>query len=85
MKSITIHNIDEPLAKLIKSKARSESMSVNKTIKKILETSFGIKPRGSDAKRADFEEFCGMWSENDLAEFEERTKEFRKIDSGDWS
>ena len=84
MKSITIHNIDEPLAELIKSKARSEGLSVNKTIKKILETSLGVKPRGSDTKRSDFEEFCGVWSETDLAEFEERTKEFRKVDSEDW-
>ena len=39
MKSITIHGIDDPLAKLIKSKVRSEGLSVNKTVKKLLEES----------------------------------------------
>jgi hypothetical protein len=36
MKSITIHGIDDPLAELIKSKAQSERLSINKTIKKRL-------------------------------------------------
>ena len=37
MKSITIHGVDKPLAELIKSKATSEGLSVNRTIKKIFE------------------------------------------------
>ncbi len=32
MKSITIHGIDEQLANLIKSKAESEGLSINKTV-----------------------------------------------------
>jgi predicted DNA binding CopG/RHH family protein len=44
MKSITIHGIDEPLAKLIKSKAKQEGLSINQTIKNILESSLGVKP-----------------------------------------
>ena len=84
MKSITIHGVDEPLAELIRSKARSEGLSVNKTIKKMLETSLGIKPPDQDTKRGDYEEFCGLWSESDLAEFEEITEGFRKVESEDW-
>ena len=44
MKSITIHGIDEPLEKLIKSRAREEGLSINKTLKKLLEQSLGVKP-----------------------------------------
>ena len=53
MKSITIHGVDEPLSELIKSKAQSEGLSINKTIKKILESSLGVKPnpRGSKPER----------------------------------
>jgi len=36
MKSITLRKIDGPLSELIKSKARSEGLSINKTVKKIL-------------------------------------------------
>ena len=84
MKSITIHGVDDPLSELIKSKAQSDGLSINQTIKRILESSLGVKPRQADGKRADFEEFCGIWTEADLAEFKENTKEFRKVDPGDW-
>jgi hypothetical protein len=84
MKSITIHGIDEPLVKMIEAKARSEGQSVNKTIKKVLEEAFGVIPRGNGANWKDFEEFSGVWSKSDLAEFEKETDELRTIDPDDW-
>ena len=84
MKSITIHGIDDPLAELIKSKARTEGLSINKTVKKILEESLGVKPREIGINRDDFEEFCGIWSDSDLAEFEDTTKDLRNINDKDW-
>ena len=84
MKSITIHGIDDPLAKLIESKARSEGMSINKTVKKLLEESLGVKPRSKGINRSDFEEFCGVWSESDRTEFEDKTRDLRKINYEDW-
>jgi hypothetical protein len=84
MKSITIHGIDDPLAELIKSKAQSEGLSVNKTVKKLLEESLGVKPRNKGINRSDFEEFCGTWSESERTEFEENTKDLRNVDYKDW-
>ena len=84
MKSITIHGIDEPLAELIKSRAQSEGLSINKTVKKLLEESLGVKPRANGLHQSDFEEFCGIWSESELAEFEENSSDLRNIDSEDW-
>ncbi|UCD81259.1 MAG: hypothetical protein JSW26_07495 [Desulfobacterales bacterium] len=84
MKSITIHNIDEPLAELIKSKARSEGLSINKTVKKLLEESLGVKPREKATNLSDFEEFCGIWSDSELAEFEDATNDLRKVNHEDW-
>jgi len=84
MKSITIHGIDDSLAELIKSKAQSEGLSVNKTVKKLLEESLGVKPRNKGTNRGDFEEFCGIWSESERTEFENKTKEFRNVDYEDW-
>jgi hypothetical protein len=43
-----------------------------------------VKPRQASDKRGDFEEFCGIWTEADLAEFKENAKELRKVDPGDW-
>ena len=84
MKSITIHGLDDPLAELIKSKARSEGLSVNKTVKKLLEESLGVKPRSKGINRGDFEEFCGIWSESELIEFENNTKDSGNVDDEDW-
>jgi hypothetical protein len=84
MKSITIHGVDEPLAELIRSKAQSEGLSVNQTIKKILESALGVKPSRRGSRRGEFEEFCGLWSDTDLAEFKQKTQQLRKVDPGDW-
>lgn len=84
MKSITIHGIDDPLAKLIKSKAQSEGLSINKTVKKLLEESLGVKPRNKGINRSDFEEFFGIWSESERIEFEDRTDELRNVNDEDW-
>jgi hypothetical protein len=84
MKSITIHNIDEPLAELIKSRAQSEGLSINKTVKKLLEESLGVKPRDKAKNLSDFEEFCGIWSKFELAEFEDATDDLRKVNHEDW-
>ncbi len=84
MKSITIHGIDDPLAELIKSKAQSEGLSINKTVKKLLEESLGVKPRNKGINRSDFEEFFGIWSESERIEFEDRTDELRNVNYEDW-
>ena len=75
MKSITIHGIDDPLAELIKFRAQAEGLSINKTVKKLLEESLAVKPRAKGSNRSDFEEFCGVWSESELAEFEKNSDE----------
>ena len=84
MKSITIHGIDGPLAEPIKSKADAEGLSMNKTIKGILEESLGVVPKGNSGLRGDFEEFCGIWSGSDVEEFENGPEAFRRIDAEGW-
>ncbi len=84
MKSITIHGVDNPVYELLKSRAREEGLSMNKTIKKLLEESLGVKPKDKQTHRDEFEKFCGIWSDADISEFEKRTEELRKTDPGDW-
>jgi hypothetical protein len=84
-KSITIHGIDEPLVKLIKSRATEEGLSINQTIKNIMEASLGVKPRDYLDNIDRFEEFCGIWSQKELSEFEKKTKMLRRVDPEDWS
>ena len=84
MKSITLHKIDKPLAELIKSKARAKGLSINKTVQQILEESLGVKPKSDGAFRDEFKEFCGIWTDIELAEFNERIGDLNKIDPEDW-
>ncbi|MEW6265785.1 MAG: hypothetical protein AB1641_22155 [Thermodesulfobacteriota bacterium] len=84
MKAITIHDLDKPLADLIKARAQTEGLSLNKTVKKLLEEALGITPAPRGKNRPEFEEFRGLWSKPDLLEFDKRTKGLRKIDPEDW-
>jgi hypothetical protein len=84
MKSITIHGLDDQINDLIKSKAKSEGLSINKTVKKLLETSLGVRPQNERRNLNDFKEFCGLWTKADLDEFEEKTADLRNTDRRDW-
>ena len=42
------------------------------------------RTRSEGTNRCDFEEFCGIWSDTELTEFEENMKDLRKINHEDW-
>lgn len=85
VKTITIHGIDDVTMEQLKNKAEEAGLSVNKTVKKLLHEVLGIKPEDISSKRSDFEEFCGVWNEDDLSEFDEATVTLNQIESGEWS
>lgn len=84
MKSITIHEIDERVSLLIEKKAKELGLSLNKTIKKLLEQALGIKKNPAEGRKESFKNFLGVWNKSDLCEFKMETREFEKIDPGDW-
>ena len=84
MKSITIHGVDDQLAARLKQAAESWGTSMNRTIKRLLEEALGMKPRPPEHNREQFEGFCGVWSSDDLGEFQRATAELERVDDGDW-
>jgi hypothetical protein len=84
MKSITIHDLEDSVEALIQQKAREEGLSLNKTVKMLLRQALGLAPGGNGDKKADFSEFCGVWTKADEAEFEKNTKDLRQVDPRDW-
>lgn len=84
MKSITIYGLDAMLDRRIREKAKSQRLSLNKTIKKILEKSLGMNQEKEKGRREDFMEFFGVWSDSDLREFNRTGSELNQIDPGDW-
>jgi hypothetical protein len=83
MSSITIHDLDNTLAALVRARARAEGRSLNHTIKRLLEEALGVKvTRHKHAK--DFEKFCGMWSKEQAAAFRESISDLEQVDARDW-
>ena len=84
MKSLTIHNIENPLLSLLRDRARKEGKSINSMVKESLEKMVGMKVSGRNDHKKEFEDLFGVWSEKDLAEFEKATADFGKISVEEW-
>ena len=82
MKSITIHSMDDALDRRIREKATADNTSLNKTIKRLLEESLGL--RGIRDHRAEFVDLFGTWSAADREEFDAATQDMGQVDPGDW-
>ncbi len=84
MKSITIHGVDDQLNSRLKQVAAAGGLSMNRTVKRLLEEALGLKPRSREPNRKEFQAFCGVWSQVDLDDFRQATKEFEEVNGGDW-
>ncbi len=82
MKSITIHGIDNDLDKKIAEKSKEYGLSQNRTVKYILQSTLLADQKA--AKKKAFSDLFGKWTSQEKAEFENRIKDFEKIDESDW-
>ncbi|MBN1999598.1 hypothetical protein JW935_18735 [candidate division KSB1 bacterium] len=85
MKSITIHNLDDRASEKLSEVAKAQGLSLNKTIKKILYESLGLKVGENKDHSEDFSEFFGNWSKEEGKIFEAAIQDFEKIDREDWN
>jgi hypothetical protein len=84
LKSFTIHGVDEQLAARLKQTAERWGTSMNRTIKRLLAEAVGMKPKPPGHNREQFEDFCGVWSEQELAAFHRATADLEHVHDGDW-
>lgn len=84
MKSITIHGLQNPLDSLIRKQAEKQGISLNKTIKKLLAESLGLKSKKEVDSKKEFMDLFGVWTEEDLEEFSRAVQDFEEIDEGEW-
>jgi hypothetical protein len=84
MKSITIHGLNDQLDRLIRKRAQKKGLSLNKTIKQLLEISLGLQRKKTLDHREEFLDLFGTWNKNDQKKFIHLTKDFNKIDREDW-
>ncbi len=84
MKSITVHGIDELTSRQLTITSEKLGLSLNKTIKKLLQEALGIKPAELSQHRDDFKEFCGIWDDEEYENFKQETESLRQVNTGDW-
>jgi hypothetical protein len=75
--------MDEEMAKALEDLSSKEKLSLNQVVKRLLKKSLGLEPKGED-HRADFAEFCGSWSDQEVEEFSKSTEIFAEIDEEVW-
>ena len=83
MNSMSLHGVDERLAKSLRDVARQEGTSINQAAKRLLQQALGLDGTARD-RRSDFADLFGAWSAKDLAEFQRATSDLRKVDKEDW-
>jgi hypothetical protein len=81
---MSVHGLDDNIVALIKARARNDGVSVNREVKQLLYRALGVKPPDTMARREQFEEFCGAWSEEEYDSFTSATKDFDRVDKEDW-
>ncbi|MBF8277651.1 MAG: hypothetical protein HW390_2724 [Candidatus Brocadiaceae bacterium] len=84
MATMTIRGIDDEVARLLKDRAKSEEMSVNGLILKMVNESLGIEKKKRIKTYRDLDHLAGTWSEKDAKEFQERVTDMEKIDKELW-
>lgn len=84
MTTLTVHSPDPEIERKIREKARREGKSLNRVMKELLAQSTGVDKSQKAARRTEFDEFAGIWSEEDEAEFDEATADFEKLNEEDW-
>jgi hypothetical protein len=82
MLTLTIDGIDTALESEISEKAREFGLNQSETVKRLLEDT--LLSRKREEKRRELAKFCGIWTSEDAAEFEEATKDFETVDPRDW-
>jgi plasmid stability protein len=84
MSTLTIHALDAVVEKRVRAKAKRDGRSLNQTLKELLAMSVGARPSPAADHRADFAEFCGIWTPQDAREFKAATADLETVDKADW-
>ena len=82
MKTMTIRNIPDEVATLLKSMAESSDASINATTVRVL--SNGVLPNPKKRVQNDFSKYCGGWSQKEFDDFEAAVADCERVNPEDW-
>lgn len=81
MRSITIHNLDPDISRMIDKQAAEEGLSLNQLVKRLLRKALALPGHASAPSRG-FDDFVGLWTKEEAAEFNASVK--RETDPEEW-
>jgi len=84
MKTITIRGIDPGMDRVIKSRAKQNSLSVNQWILLALKKVTGMGKEPVFKKHHDLDALAGGWSREEAEAFQKNTQIFERIDEDTW-
>ena len=84
MSTLTLHALDDRLAASLRSKAKREKKSLNRTAKELLAQALGVTPAKPADHRAEFQCLSGIWSEKEAHAFDRAVAPFSTIDEALW-
>ena len=82
MKTMTVRNIPDEVARLIKGLAETSNASLNTTVVRVLAD--GVLSRRKIRAKSDFSKYCGGWSKEEFEKFETAVADCEKTNPEDW-
>ena len=84
MGSITIHKMDDDLARALEERSRREGVSMNRLVKRLLRSALGLEKEPETDHRGDFLDLFGTWTDRETADFHRRIEDLERIEPTDW-
>ena len=82
MKTMTVRNIPDEVATLLKDMAATSETSVNTMVVRVLAN--GVLPDKKKRVKSDFSKYCGGWSQKEFDDFEAAVADCGKVNPEDW-
>jgi len=84
LSSLSVHNLDPETEGRLRERADRAGKSVSQTARELLSEAVGATQDKKPARKADFTRFAGLWSDDDLREFERTAADLRETRPEDW-
>jgi hypothetical protein len=89
MRQITLRGIPEDIETIAEKEAKSRGVSLNKAflslLRKGVEQQTRLAGRKKNCRESEFNQFLGLWDEEEAVMFDKSLKDQRKIDTEQWS
>lgn len=84
MKAITVRNLSDTLSRLIRRKAATEGISLNRAVIRVLEERLGLGQGLPEPLHHELDPLAGSWSDAEAKAFDRRLGAQRVIDPELW-